>query len=394
MEKCSVVFCSIPQKRKRCKNLDKKKTWLYNKRKQRKGKPMKLLHCADLHLDARMQTHLPKAAARERRRELLGVFSRLAEYAESHSAALLMAGDIFDTATPSAVAKQFVKDVIRSHPTVRFLMLTGNHDGEGFSLFDGEDIPENLTLFGNCFEKVSFPDCDIYGYSGSEIPYNGLTPDKDRKNIVLLHGAVKKSGKPKAGEIVLSQLAERGIDYLALGHYHAYQSGPIDKRGVYVYAGCPEGRGFDECGERGFVLLDTEGEGICHRFIPFASRTLHALSLDITELPDMQAIQGAAEAAVAALPDTDMVKLTLCGYFEEGLIKDTDRLSEKLNARFFFAEVKDESRLLLRPEDYQNDISLKGEFIRRVLACGLSEELQSRMIAAGLSALRGEEPEV
>ncbi len=355
---------------------------------------MKLLHCADLHLDARMQTHLPKAVARERKRELLGAFSRLVEFAEKESAALLVAGDIFDTATPSAVSKQFVKDVIRSHPTVPFLMLTGNHDGEGLSLFEGEQIPPNLTLFGERFDRVRFPDCDIYGFSGNDIPYGELTLDKERKNIVLLHGAVKKSGKPKAGEIVLSLLADKGIDYLALGHYHAYQSGPLDKRGVYVYPGCPEGRGFDECGERGFVLLDTEGEGIRHRFIRFAKRTLHDRFLDITDLSDMQAIIDAAEAAIATLPDTDMVKLTLRGYFEEGLIKDISRLSERLSARFFFAEVKDESRLHLVPEVYQNDISLKGEFIRRVLASGLSEEIGSRVIAAGLSALRGEEPEL
>lgn len=355
---------------------------------------MKLLHCADLHLDARMQTHLPRAAAQKRRRELLGVFSRLVEFAEKESAALLVAGDIFDTATPSAVSKQFVKDVIRSHPSVSFLMLTGNHDGARFSLFEGEDAPKNLTLFGDRLGKVSFPDCDIYGFSGGEIPYEELLLDKERKNILLLHGAVKKSGKPKAGEIVLSLLAERGIDYLALGHYHAYQSAPLDKRGVYVYAGCPEGRGFDECGARGFVLLDTEGEGISHRFIPFASRTLHDLSLDISNLSDMQAIDFAAEAALATLPETDMVKLTLTGHFKEGLIKDIDRLSEKLNVRFFFAEVKDESRLCLCPEDYQNDISLKGEFIRLVLASGLDEAMQSRVITAGLSALRGEESEI
>ncbi len=355
---------------------------------------MKLLHCADLHLDARMQTHLPKAAARERRRELLAVFERLATEAERESAALLLAGDIFDTATPSALAKQFVRDVIRAHPTVRFLMLTGNHDGEELSLFEGEEPPENLTLFGDRLQSVSFPDCDVYGFSGKEIPYESLTFDKDRKNILLLHGAVKKSGKPKAGEIVLSQLADRGIDYLALGHYHAYQSGALGKRGVYVYAGCPEGRGFDECGARGFVLLDTEGEGIRHRFVPFAKRTLHALSLDITELPTMQAIDDAAEAIVSPLPGTDMVKLTLCGTFCEGLIKDTDRLAAKLGARFFFAEVKDESRLAIRPETYQNDISLKGEFIRRVMKSPLSEEQKSRVIVAGLSALRGEEPEL
>ena len=38
---------------------------------------MKLIHCADLHLDSRMSTHLGDAAARERRQELLGTWLRL-----------------------------------------------------------------------------------------------------------------------------------------------------------------------------------------------------------------------------------------------------------------------------------------------------------------------------
>ena len=58
---------------------------------------MKLIHCADLHLDSRMSTHLGDAAARERRQELLGTWLRLVAYAEQHQVrAILIAGDLFD----------------------------------------------------------------------------------------------------------------------------------------------------------------------------------------------------------------------------------------------------------------------------------------------------------
>ena len=43
------------------------------------------------------------------------------------------------------------------------------------------------------------------------------------------------------------------------------------------------------------------------------------------------------------------------------------------------------------PEDYKNDISLKGEFIRLVLASDTSEEEKATMIRTGLQALTGEE---
>ena len=53
-------------------------------------------------------------------------------------------------------------------------------------------------------------------------------------------------------------LKNKNIDYLALGHIHGYKEAPLDGRGKYCYPGCLEGRGFDECGKKGFVLLNIE----------------------------------------------------------------------------------------------------------------------------------------
>ena len=57
---------------------------------------MKLIHCADLHLDSSMTTHLTKEKAKERKAELLASFNRMMEYADRENvSAVLIAGKIF-----------------------------------------------------------------------------------------------------------------------------------------------------------------------------------------------------------------------------------------------------------------------------------------------------------
>ena len=59
---------------------------------------MKLIHCADLHLDSRMESGLPPAKAQERRMELLHTFVNMVERASSEGVeAMLLCGDLFDT---------------------------------------------------------------------------------------------------------------------------------------------------------------------------------------------------------------------------------------------------------------------------------------------------------
>ena len=42
----------------------------------------------------------------------------------------------------------------------------------------------------------------------------------------------------------------------AIFEISSYSTGEIDERGKYAYSGCLEGRGFDETGDKGFVLID------------------------------------------------------------------------------------------------------------------------------------------
>ena len=88
---------------------------------------MKIIHCADLHLDSKMETNLTKEQAKERKAELLNTFQRMVEYAaEEQVAAILIAGDLFDKKTVSATARNIVCQMIQFHPEIDFYYLKGN----------------------------------------------------------------------------------------------------------------------------------------------------------------------------------------------------------------------------------------------------------------------------
>ena len=83
------------------------------------------------------------------------------------------------------------------------------------------------------------------------------------------------------------------------------------------------------------------------------------------------------------------------GFFRRSFDSFLSRsLGNFLDGRFFFAKVKDSVRLRLRADRYRNDVSLRGEFVRRVYGdTTLSDEDKERVLSFGLRALEGEMPE-
>ena len=97
------------------------------------------------------------------------------------------------------------------------------------------------------------------------------------------------------------------------------------------------------------------------------------------------------EQAAAHIGPEDMVEFVLTGDSDPAAHISLSYLEQAAALGHFFVRVKDESRLALRPEDYANDVSLKGAFIRLVLAGEGSEADKAAIIRAGLAALAGEE---
>ena len=347
---------------------------------------MKFIHCSDIHLDSKMERNLTGAQARERNAEVCATFARMAAFAaEQGVTAVLVAGDLFDTERTTAQTVGFVLDTIRNVPNVDFLYLRGNHDA---SAFEGWDTPDNFKTFGDGWTYHRYGDVVIAGME-LEADYDGLTLPGETVNIVTLHG--QTSTQPGEELIALPLLKRKNIDYLALGHIHSYQTGKLDDRGTWCYCGCLEGRGFDELGAKGFVLVNVENQTLSHEFIPFARRTLEEAAVDITDLVTVSQILAAAEKESAGIPAENLVKITLTGTYTLETQKDLQFLKKMLEGRFWFLKIKDESRLKIEKESYEHDLSLKGEFIRLVMASGRTEEEKERMILCGIRALSGEE---
>lgn len=354
---------------------------------------MKLIHCADVHLDSPMNSRFSAEVAKKRRAELLETFCRIIEFASAEGAcAILIAGDLFDSPTyVRKHTKTIVREAVAKHPELQFFYLAGNHDG-GTDLYGETDPqPENFHTFGSRWKTYRLGDVAV---TASERPNaETLALDPADINIVMMHGnAVETANAAKKDDIPIRAYAGKGIDYIALGHYHSRSSASVDGRCRACYCGCPEGRGFDECGEKGFLLLETTPDRrVEQRFVPFARRTLHEVAVDITGCDGQEDVMRRAKDAVAGISGDDMVKLTVKGAVDPAFSPEYDWIAEKLNDRFYCAELKSETTLLIRPEDYRNDISLKGEFIRRVMNAELPQADKDRIIRNGLRALWGEE---
>lgn len=364
---------------------------------------MKFIHCADLHLDSKMDTNLDKEQAKERKGEILHTFERMIMYATQNDvSAILIAGDMFDVKNISATARNVVLYNIDGHPEITFYYLRGNHDSD--NLLSGlEDVPENLKMFGSKwtdYDEAGGKVC-IWGMElsreNAESAYTSLVLDSKKFNIVMLHGQESKNAVKDRAEIVnLKALRNKGIDYLALGHIHMHKMEKLDARGTYCYAGCLEGRGFDECGEHGFVVLDIDedtGKYICG-FVPFAYRKLYTVYVDVTDCGTTAEMVSKATLDLqdAGCEQGALVKIVLKGLLDVECEKDIVYFQSRFRQSFYYVKVYDETRLKIDIGDYMLDESLKGEYVRQVMEDdSIPEEDKKIIIRYGLQAIAGEE---
>ena len=367
---------------------------------------MKIIHCADLHLDSKLTANLSKEQAKERRVELLQTYERMVSYAsEQGIRAIIIAGDMFDTNRVSALARNTVIGTIVNHPEIDFYYLKGNHDfNNALEILD--EPPENLKLFQDTWHtyvvdpetggSVTVTGVELEQCKNDSI-YDSLVLEHDKFNIVVLHGQESVYGiKDKAETVNLGALRNKGIDYLALGHIHTYKVQELDKRGVYCYPGCLDGRGFDETGVCGFVLLDIDEEKrTCKsEFIPFASRTLYVKHVDISDCMTSIQIAGRVgqELDREGYSDRSLIKVVLTGNVDIECEKNIEYLKKQLENRCYFLKIYDETRFAVDYRAFALDESLKGEFVRTVnAAADLDEETKAEIIRYGIQALAGEE---
>lgn len=348
---------------------------------------MKIIHCADLHLGSKIESKLMSISL-DRKTEVRNSFSKLVDYAlKNEISVILLSGDVFDSDKPLKKDKEFFYNVIKENPNIDFIYLRGNHDS--YELYN-ENI-SNLKTFENTWKCYKYGDVCI---SGIEISnenyaslYSTLNLNVNNVNIVMLHGQISESiGIDK---IKLAKLRNKNIDYLALGHVHSYQKDKLDDRGIYAYSGCLEGRGFDETGPKGFIVLNIENKKIFPEFIKFCYRTINEVEINVSNYKTISEINKNIKNRLDS--KNDIYRIILVGDISYDLEINEYDIKSYLSD-YYFIDVKNKTQRKIDFSKYQNDLSLKGEFVRSIYYRNdLTNKEKEDIISLGLRTMEGRE---
>lgn len=348
---------------------------------------MKIIHCADLHLGSKIAAGL-EGISSERRAEVRASLSNLVEYAIANEIRIiLLSGDVFDSDTPLKKDKDYFYSIVRENKDIDFIYLKGNHD---INTINDDNLP-NLKIFNNSWVSYSFGNVVV---SGIELNKNNITSfystlnlNYNDFNIVMLHGDINK-------EIDLTKLKNKGIDYLALGHIHSFYKNSLDDRGIYAYPGCLIGRGFDEDGEKGFIVIDINDNNFNFEFVPNTIKMIENIDVDISNLDSISLINNKIRESLDNKNKNNIYRIILKGDIPYNL--EINEMDIKANfADYFFICIKDITKRKIDENKYLNEISLRGEFIRGVLNDStITDDDKKEIIALGLRMLEGREVEL
>ena len=329
--------------------------------------PVKIVHAADFHLDSAFGA-LTSEQAKLRRREGRELLERLSNYVnQQNTDIVLLAGDLFDGETTYRETVEALRDALASM-SARVFIAPGNHDYySAKSLYATLKWPGNVHIFKTReIERVELPElsCTVYGAAFTDASQemsmlDGFTVrDDGLTHLMVLHGDLN-AVEARYCPLTKEQIAGSKLDYLALGHTHLHDGFHKFGSTVCAYAGCVEGRGFDELGEKGFLSGTVDGNAVDIKFIPFAKRRYEILSVDVTD-------KNPADALTAALPEStarDLYRVIFMGETDERGV-DLKKIEERFAADFFHLELRDKTHIRQDIWARSGEDSLRGLFLR------------------------------
>lgn len=358
----------------------------------------KIVHAADFHLDSAFGG-LPTDKARERRRESRELADRLADLVRAEEAeVVLLAGDLFDGERVFPETLERLKAALASMGCPVFIA-PGNHDPyTAISPYALRHWPENVHIFRREeLEAVHLPDldCVVHGAAftsrskAEQVLAGFCAPQDGRTHLLCLHGDVGAPGSTY-GPVLREQLAASGLHYAALGHIHQYSGVQRDGGTCWAYPGCPEGRGFDELGDKGVLAGTADREGVSLRFVPLCRRRYRVLEADVTGASPREAL----EAVIPETADQDICRIVFTGEADERGV-DLPALEGAYRDRFYALELRDKTRPARSLWARAGEDSLRGLFLQemkgRYDAAPSAEAREEIALAVrfGLAALDG-----
>ncbi len=353
---------------------------------------MRIFHLSDLHIGLKLLN-------RDLRQDQEYILREIAELAaERKPDAVLIAGDIYDKAVPSAEAVEvfdhFVSDLVRAVPEAELMMISGNHDsGSRVNVFRSVLRQQHIHMIGippqrpeEHVEKVTLE--DDYGrvhfyllpfvkpsmvreITGADENGNALSYDAalhrllarehvgegdeagDRNVLVSHQFYLPKGQDPAQAERMDSEVRTLGnidvvyadalapFDYAALGHIHKPMKVGCEQ---YRYCGTPIAASVSEAGQQKAVLeveLGAKGE-------------LTVTPLPLRPLHEVQVLEGTLEEVLQQASE-NYATVILTDRVDLDVLDMQDRL------RNAFPNLLEIRRQTLRGAEYQSLPPLQNE---------------------------------
>ena len=357
---------------------------------------MKFFHLSDLHIGL-------KLIERDLREDQEYIFEQIIRLAkEQQPDAMVIAGDIYDKAVPSAEAVEifdsFMKNLSEEMPQMPVMIISGNHDSAArLNCFRSILSRQNVYMIGTpptteeeYIEKVTLQDAygDLHFYllpfvkpsmvkqvvgvdeNGNNLSYNDTIHrliereqvDINQRNILVSHQFYLPMGESaEEVERMDSEIRTVGnidqvsadilqkFDYAALGHIHK----PMKAGGeFYRYCGTPLACSVSEAGQnKGIIMVDIKQKGeITTEVIP------------LEPLRQIKVIKGDLES-VLAQRCKDYVTIILTDKVDLDVIDMQDRL------RLAFPGLLEIRRETVRQVDYTRHADSERELNPFELCC-------------------------
>ncbi len=374
---------------------------------------MRLAVVADVHLDTTFSGLNPQAAA-TRRENLKKSLESAVDLARAEGAdALIVCGDLYEQERFSPDTVRFLVRVFESFAPNKVVVSPGNHDWWGpRSLYSIADWSPNVHIFESADMQPLALEDGLYlwgaAHQASRTEKNlleGFVVPGEGIHIGVLHGSeTSRFGKEQLVDpdkfahapFRESDIERAGLAHVFAGHYHRASS-----TALCTYPGNPDPLTFGEdrtSNPRGLVFATVTCSGKVEIEPPrdvsisrvFSVEVDCAGSSDRRDLID-RVLESVVEASGGQAAGS-FVRVNLVGSVSPEV--DVDSIDEIVTAELVDAAgVWVDTGRLRRAVDYsayQSEQSVRGEFIRAVLAADdLDDPLKDMVIETGLAALEG-----
>jgi DNA repair exonuclease SbcCD nuclease subunit len=216
-----------------------------------------------------------------------------------------------------------------------------------------------VTIWGGAFEDKYVRKSMLEGFSKKS----------EKINIMVLHGEIANSKNGNEyNPIMLKEISESGMDYIALGHRHGFSEINKVENTYYAYSGCPQGRGFDELGDKGIIYGYVSKGAVELDFIKTSRRNYEELKIDISNAFGYEEI---INVILMKISEEDikenLYKIILVGEISDEFNIDEETLKERIKSKFYFCKVVDKTTIKINLEKITKGYSMKSIFAQKLI---------------------------